>query len=499
MSRLHLRENSLTTAAILFAAGITVPILLTARLGIAADPSQTESNIAKRGQEDVVRTIRKLGGRVQRDAEGEVISVHFQGNALDCDLQRLNAFGGLRALNLASTLIGDEGLAHLADIDTLEDLNLSDCPRVTDVGLRHVSKLRNLTSLTVSKASITDKGLEELVVLKNLRRLDLTGLPITDFGALHLVELKNLRLLFFCRLGDGATQPSLVSHDVAEILREALPNCEIIHETGDPIAARLKVQIDAAEARARREQVRRRIERGFTVTNIEEAIAALKALPAAIGKDGEERPRGVVQPGSVNGNERISIVDLGEYQAGDRIVFVDLDGYQLNDDFVAHLSFLKDLRVLDLSRNPISDRGIEHLAGLSHLNVLKIDSTYVTDQGLSNLSQLRDLQKLGLGGLPITDSGLQHLTNLRSLSELFLADTRITDRGLQHLSSLNNLKRLYLMRTEVSDEGLRYLEGLKKLERLDVSGSRVSEKGIEALAESLPHCEVELWRNARRP
>jgi hypothetical protein len=84
----------------------------------------------------------------------------------------LRSLGVLRvgSLNLAGTVITDEGLQHLAENDSLEQLHLG-------------------------WTAVTDRGCQALLRLENLRALDLRGTKITDAGAALLAGLPHLEAL----------------------------------------------------------------------------------------------------------------------------------------------------------------------------------------------------------------------------------------------------------------------------------------------------------------
>ena len=75
----------------------------------------------------------------------------------------------------------------------------------------------------------------------------------------------------------------------------------------------------------------------------------------------------------------------------------------MNGDGLKHLHVLKDLRSLDLSRNPISDDDLIHLIPLKNLESLDLTYTNVTDKGLQHLKKLPKLNRLHLRIRP--DSG----------------------------------------------------------------------------------------------
>jgi len=87
-------------------------------------------------------------------------------------LGQLPELSGLCRLNLESTSITDDGLHHLAAIESLEDLDLSSTA-ITDAGLKELRSLKNLRSLALKRTAVTEAGLSELQALPHLASLSL--------------------------------------------------------------------------------------------------------------------------------------------------------------------------------------------------------------------------------------------------------------------------------------------------------------------------------------
>jgi hypothetical protein len=104
-------------------------------------------------------------------------------------------------LNLSGTTISDAGIAKLAPLTELRELDISDT-RITGAGLRAFPKLERikawdtritdanvaalagmrLTSLDLAKTAITDRALEALAANSSLRMLHLDGTKVTAAG-----------------------------------------------------------------------------------------------------------------------------------------------------------------------------------------------------------------------------------------------------------------------------------------------------------------------------
>jgi Leucine-rich repeat (LRR) protein len=81
--------------------------------------------------------------------------------------------------------IGDEQLSQLAQLTTLETLDLGDCP-ITDEGLRHLSQLPRLEMLILNGTQVTDAGLVHLEALPHLTYVSLGQTNVTGEGVERL-------------------------------------------------------------------------------------------------------------------------------------------------------------------------------------------------------------------------------------------------------------------------------------------------------------------------
>jgi hypothetical protein len=116
-------------------------------------------------QDAAVAAIRKLGGRVERDAEAPgkpVVAVDlYRTPVSDVGLAHLKGLANLETLFLYRTRITDGGLAHLKGLAKLQTLSLSGT-EVTDGGLAHLKGLANLRTLYLVVTKVTDKGVADL-------------------------------------------------------------------------------------------------------------------------------------------------------------------------------------------------------------------------------------------------------------------------------------------------------------------------------------------------
>ena len=112
-------------------------------------------------------------------ADQKIASLDAGGQLTDSVLARLGELPHISQLNFGGTKhVTDEGLAHLARLQQLQELDLSDYPggQITDRGLavlRHLPELRRLQMCWQS--AITDAGVANLRFCEKLESVDLLG------------------------------------------------------------------------------------------------------------------------------------------------------------------------------------------------------------------------------------------------------------------------------------------------------------------------------------
>jgi hypothetical protein len=158
-------------------------------------------------------------------------------------LENIRFVPKLRILKLGNP-ITDEGLAHFQHVPGLEELWLHGCKNITDAGMVHVGKLKQLRYLDLGATKIGDAGLAHLSELSNLEHLELYYYTkITNSGLAHLAGLNKLtylRLSFtkigdrgllhlekLCGLKDIVLGRTKVTADGISRLRSALPGCNV--------------------------------------------------------------------------------------------------------------------------------------------------------------------------------------------------------------------------------------------------------------------------------
>jgi hypothetical protein len=160
----------------------------------------------------------------------------------DAELPLFEYLEPVESVDLAQCYrVTDEGLRALSRLRNLKVLSLADNgdnpgPRITDAGLEHLRGLATLTVLALGGSAVGDKGLERLAALPNLQFLDLEGTRVTDAGLRHLRRFPSLKTVMLER--------TAVTAEGARDLQRALPTLEIHHETFDALPENPKAPDD---------------------------------------------------------------------------------------------------------------------------------------------------------------------------------------------------------------------------------------------------------------
>jgi hypothetical protein len=97
----------------------------------------------------------------------------------------------LEDLALLDNQATPEGISHAATIPTLQRLDVSYAPTVTDESLPLLAQMPKLEELKLGSAQLTDQGLQALAVSKSLKKLTLSGMK--DVTAAGVEELQKAR------------------------------------------------------------------------------------------------------------------------------------------------------------------------------------------------------------------------------------------------------------------------------------------------------------------
>ena len=134
-------------------------------------------------QAELIADIERLGGRVKVDEHHVATEVALGGRQVSgAVLARLSLFPEVKSLSLFDSPVGDDDLAQMAGLGSLETLYLGRT-RITDAGLADVARFKSLTTLGLSDTRISDEGIGRLASLSKLRSVNLHHTRVTAAGA----------------------------------------------------------------------------------------------------------------------------------------------------------------------------------------------------------------------------------------------------------------------------------------------------------------------------
>jgi internalin A len=140
--------------------------------------------------------VARLGGRIEKDAAGNVTAVRLRGAwVTDAELLDLARLPKLALLDLSHTRITDEGMLFLRPAAGIRDLNLFYAEQITDQGTTAIKDWKNLRRLNLRGTRIFDGTLAIASGLPQLEALDIANTQVTENGLAELVTLTRLKEL----------------------------------------------------------------------------------------------------------------------------------------------------------------------------------------------------------------------------------------------------------------------------------------------------------------
>lgn len=295
----------------------------------------------------------------------------------------MEAFRGtpnLQLLKLQGVEIKDDHLAPLAGLKSLQSLEIASFddgalkvyPKLTGAGMKHLSKLTNLSHASLPASMITPEAVAVLAQLPELRELVLgsgmndestpllNALPkletliisagvLTDEGLSKLTALTHLKMLRIL-VCDKVGGSGLVALKEAKGLRDL-----------DLCFSQAPTMVDAS------------------LKTIVETFPALEGLGIGSKKVTQDGFHELTKLGAL---KRLSLNSFP----------------QLTDDWLSTLEDLTNLEAIYLECKLLTDAGLVHLEGLRKLRTLTLTDTQVTDAALASLKKMKQLQRVEFRG-----------------------------------------------------------------------------------------------------
>ena len=350
----------------------------------------------------------------------ESLCLHGMSNITDDGLAYLSKMRSLKKLEIGSSQVTDRGLSYLKEIKTLERIDLPQRnQRITDIGLAHLAELPNLRQLAVSssrprdpkmnKEYYTDKGLEALVRCCNLEELSIGSIGITDAGLEHISKLTNLTKLSMYRCSN-VTDAGLTKLTTLK----SLTNLSIAHSDisiAGLNAFKLMPNLTYLKIAD--------LKHGDAILDLS-GLAALEDLYLGLDSYSEKFVDADLK--CLAGLKRLSSLQIGPRDFTDQgMVYLaglanmerlGIGGSGLTDKGLKYLADMKKLNLLSIlsgwdrskqaygSGGNITDKGLHQLEGLKALGLLEIysDNTF-SDAALRRLQrELPNLFTLRING-----------------------------------------------------------------------------------------------------
>jgi hypothetical protein len=402
----------------------------------------------------------------------------------------------------------DAVLADVCRVENITELHLSGSKALTDDGVRHLSRLRQLKYLDLSGTAVTDRGLSVLQNLLALESVSFAMTAITDEGAHHLTHCPGLQRvnLSWTRTGDAALRALAGKERLREFRsgnRITDAGLALLHELpvfkrwhgGEPVVSLLSYRAEPNYLFLRGSFTDRGMGHlkgldGLFALNLEDshlelsaaALAPLVSLPnlgwlAVDAKDDwmpyiaqMPRLRFLVAQDTAAGDDGFVALSKSqsiEYIWGRRCHNLRRRG------FLA-LSQMPVLRGLSVSCLNVDDIGIATLPAFPALKeLMPID---IPDVGYRHIGNCEQLESLALMYCrDTTDAATEQITCLKNLSYYFNSYTTITDRTPELLAEMDSLERItFDMCHGLTDVGITLLARLPRLRELRVSARNVT-------------------------
>ena len=455
-----------------------------------------------------------LLGQSELLARLEVLDLGESG-AGDGVARHLAQHGRLRRLALDETRLSTDGASALAELRTLDDLDIS-WTDVRDAGIEALLTRGDPSRLAMRGVRVSPRSLEAVASAEHLRDLDVSNTPADQSVVVALASLPCLERLSLART-------AVTSSGVAALEATAIRWLDVQGVQLDEAAV-----ASLSRMRGLRE-VRLSLGNEWEGLARIDAIVDLTALPprAPTAPPRLRTLRLFGEPGSALARAlgRLDALATLEVSAG-ADVFSEADDSAfgalqtllaeragLDDVTLDRLGALPRLEALFVSGNPLSasvgrlgapylhtielrdtevdDRAIEALASLPRLHCLDLPGTRVTPGGVTALlAGARNLQSLALDGTQLTAASTRALADAPALLELYLYGGRVTDDVLGGLRPLQRLRELNLFDTIVTGAVIPHLAALAGLRTLRLNNDTLSAAAVDALRRARPDLRV---------
>lgn len=384
---------------------------------------------------------------------------------------------------LAAGGITDSVIERLSRLDQVTRLSVEGA-QLTDDGVRHLARMSRLNDLTLGgpRSVITDRGLEVLRHLPSLRSFQMTWAPrVSDAGVANLKfcdELESVDLLG-TPTGDGAIAALAGKRSLRRFKTGRL-----VSDAGLPLLHQLPVF------------------KTWHGGEMKYSLMSADAEPTHLLLDGPITKKGV---GAIGGLDGLFGLSFFWHTSA------------LTPGALEALAHLPNLGMLGCEGQLCDDEAMRHIAAIPRLRMLMAQGTVASDEGFTALSRSRTIEYIwgrecpNLGGrgfaalasMPalrglavscknVDDASLAALPRFPSLRSFMPMDVR--DDGFRHVGRCEQLEELWCMYCpETGDAATEHIEGLSKLRQYYAGDTRITDRSLEILGRMSSLESIMFW------
>ena len=171
----------------------------------------------------------------------------------------------------------------------------------------------------------------------------------------------------------------------------------------------------------------------------------------------------------------------------DRISYVYIGADSLlTQKSISQLNLFPNLECLRIYLPIVSDNEIILLTTLGNLTQLDIQNASITYRSVEAISKMKNIEVLNLSrNKGIKDNDFKILSKSK-ITSLFINDSSITDEGIKNIcEALPMLENIEIASTSVTDKGANYFLQMRKLDSLDIRHTKISKEMITKLSEKV--------------
>ena len=346
-------------------------------MGMLAAATATPEQIAA-----AKKLVTQLDGRIQEDAQGNVISIDMAAGrtwADDYQMDQILVFPKLASLVLEGPGITDQLVPRIAEQQHLTSLTLKNT-LVDDDGIAQLVDLKALRVIELRVAPvISDRAMESLIKLPRLRAVRLVGGNITDRGVATLLKAPKLYELDVrnCRNVTKAGLEQIAAKGTVRVLKIGGP--KVNDQTLDVVATMKNLA-------------------GLCLDNCDLSDAGLKKLAGLSPEDLALHDCPKVTDGGLE-----VLARYGDHRQ------LTLQGVGAKGAALARLPHPEKLTALSMAQSAMTDGEVANLARMTHLASLNLNQTAVTDAAVDTIAKLASLKQLTVSQTRLSDKGLQQL------------------------------------------------------------------------------------------